>query len=86
MGCVLFAFQCSYVSRVSMLDSSRHEILGVQHVKPVELAAQMTLDVGNAWGILHAIIDTCQKLPVNSGQSETKYFILKDPNKVGIYH
>ena len=66
----------SYVSRIHHRDSSEHTILGVQQVKPAELAQQMTLDVGNAWGVLHAIIDTCLELPVG------KYLILKDPNKV----
>lgn len=64
-----------YVSRIHHQDSSKHEILGVQQVKPLELAQQMTLDVGNAWGVLHAIIDTCREQPPG------KYLILKDPNK-----
>ncbi len=45
-------------------------------MKPLELAQQMTLDVANAWGVLHAILDTCMEQP------EGKYLILKDPNQV----
>ena len=65
-----------YVSRVRPGDSSKHEILGVQQVKPAELAQQMTLDVNNAWGVLHAIIGKCLDLSIG------KYVLLKDPNKV----
>ena len=65
-----------YVSRVHPNHPKPHQILSFQKVKPAELAQQMTLDVGNAWGILHAILDTCM------GQPEGKYVILKDPNQV----
>ena len=66
----------SYVSRVNPRDSSSHQILGIQTEKPEQLASQLTLDIQNAWGILHAIIDYCREL--DSG----KYIIMKDPNKV----
>ena len=65
-----------YVSRKHPTDNKCHEILGVQQVKPAELAQQMTLDIGNAWGVLHAIIDTCLEQPPG------KYLIMKDPNQV----
>ena len=70
----------SYVSRLHINENAKHEILGVQQVKPLELAQQMTLDVPNAWGVLHAIIDTCMELPAPG-----KYLILKDPNKVSCH-
>ena len=65
-----------YVSRANPVDPSNHQILGIQTEMPLKLASQLTLDVSNAWGILHAIIDYCRELP--SG----KYLIMKDPNKV----
>ena len=68
---------CRYVSRKHPTENKSHEILGVQQVKPAELAQQMTLDIGNAWGVLHAIIDTCLEQPPG------KYLIMKDPNQVG---
>ena len=34
--------------------------------------------MGNAWGIMRCIIDTCMK------QKEGKYLIMKDPNKVRV--
>ncbi|XP_033102569.1 eukaryotic translation initiation factor 3 subunit D-like [Anneissia japonica] len=64
-----------YVSRVNPKDSSQHVILGSQQFKPSELAAQINLNMDNAWGILRCIIDLCFKL------DEGKYLILKDPNK-----
>ena len=64
------------MSRKHPSDNKSHEILGVQQVKPAELAQQMTLDIGNAWGVLHAIVDTCLEQPPG------KYLIMKDPNQV----
>jgi translation initiation factor 3 subunit D len=64
-----------YVSRVNPMDSNRHEILGTQQFKPIELANQINLDMAKAWGIFRCIIDICMKLP------EGKYLIMKDPNK-----
>lgn len=66
----------SYVSRVSVKDSAKHVILGMQQFKPTEFAQQINLNMDNGWGILRCIIDTCMKL------KEGKYLILKDPNKV----
>lgn len=67
-----------YVSRKHPVDPKTHQILGVQQVKPAELADQMMLDVPNAWGVLHAIVDACLEQP------EGKYVILKDPNQAVI--
>ncbi|XP_035695363.1 eukaryotic translation initiation factor 3 subunit D-like [Branchiostoma floridae] len=69
------ALKLGYVSRVNVRDSSKHVILGTQQFNPRELAAQINLDMQNAWGIVRCIIDTCMKL------DEGKYLILKDPNK-----
>ena len=65
-----------YVSRFNPRDSSSHQILGIQTERPDKLASQLSLDVTNAWGILHAIIDYCRELDPG------KYLIMKDPNKV----
>lgn len=70
------SFTLSYVSRRYPVDPKTHMILGVQQVKPTELADQMMLDVPNAWGVLHAIVDACLEQP------EGRYHILKDPNQV----
>ncbi|KAJ8036932.1 Eukaryotic translation initiation factor 3 subunit D [Holothuria leucospilota] len=64
-----------YVSRINPRDSSKHVILGSQQFKPSELAAQINLNMDNAWGILRCIIDKCFQL------KEGKFLILKDPNK-----
>lgn len=76
----LFFFLNSYVSRVHLRDSTKHAILGTQQYKPAEFAQQINLNMDNAWGILRCIIDMCMKL------KQGKYLIMKDPNKVGIYH
>lgn len=67
-----------YVSRVHVKDTSKHVILGTQQFKPTEFAAQINLNMDNAWGILRCIVDTCMKL------KEGKYLIMKDPNKVSL--
>lgn len=71
----LFLIQ-RYVSRANPRDSNTHQILGIQTERPDQLASQLTLDINNAWGILHAIIDYCRELDPG------KYIIMKDPNKV----
>ena len=40
-----------------------------------EFAPLINLNVGNAWGILKAVVDLCLQL------DEGKYLLLKDPNK-----
>ena len=72
----------SYVSRKHPRELVNHEILGVQQVKPAELAQMAALDVGNAWGVLQAIIDTLRGFPQE--EKTSKYLILKDPNKVNL--
>ncbi|XP_018319021.1 eukaryotic translation initiation factor 3 subunit D [Agrilus planipennis] len=64
-----------YVSRVNVRDNTRHVILGTQQFKPHEFAAQINLNMDNAWGILRCIIDIVMK------QKDGKYLIMKDPNK-----
>ena len=69
--CFLVSFLRQYSE-----DSSKHEILGIRQERPEQFAQQLNLDVGNAWGILHAIIDYCRELELG------KYLILKDANNV----
>ena len=64
-----------YVSRHHTRDSFNHVILGTQSYKPKEFAPLINLNIGNAWGILKAIVDLCLQLP------EGRYLLLKDPNK-----
>ena len=72
----------SDVSRKHPRELVNHEILGVQQVKPAELAQMAALDVGNAWGVLQAIIDTLRGF--SQEEKTSKYLILKDPNKVNL--
>ncbi|KAJ1527670.1 hypothetical protein ONE63_007630 [Megalurothrips usitatus] len=64
-----------YVSRAHVRDSSKHVILGTQQYKPNEFAAQINLNMDNAWGILRCIVDLVMK------QKDGKFLIMKDPNK-----
>ena len=64
-----------FVSRKHPNDASAHAIIGTGVYKPRELQTLINLNVGNAWGILKAIVDLCLQL------EEGKYLLLKDPNK-----
>jgi len=64
-----------YVSRTNPKAGEQHVILGTGVYKPREFAPLINLNIGNAWGILKAIVDLCLQL------EEGKYLLLKDPNK-----
>jgi len=64
-----------YVSRTNPKATDNHVLLGTNVYKPRELAPLINLNLGNAWGILKAIVDLCL------GLEEGKYLLLKDPNK-----
>lgn len=48
-----------YVSRASFKDPTSHVLLGTQAVKPKDFAAQMNLNMDNAWGIVRALLGLC---------------------------
>ena len=64
-----------YVSRKNPKSNENHVLLATGVYKPREFAPLINLNIGNAWGILKAIIDLCLQL------DEGKYLLLKDPNK-----
>ena len=59
-----------YVSRASFKDPTSHVLLGTQAVKPRDFAAQMNLNMDNAWGIVRALLGLC----VNKMESDGKFF------------
>jgi len=65
----------AYVTRASVSDNSKHQILSVQTYKPQELGAQIGLNPDNAWGILRSIHDLVMDRP------DGRYILLKDPTK-----
>ena len=48
-----------YISRTSFRSSKTHQLLGTQAVKPKDFAAQMNLNMDNAWGIAKALLTFC---------------------------
>merc|ERR1712165_207168 len=64
-----------FITRFKALDNKRHVIVGYQQFKPTEFAAQINLNLDNAWGIIRCIIDLIMT------QKDGKYLIVKDPNK-----
>ena len=60
-----------YVSRLSPRDNTKHVILAVGTYKPRDFAAQMNVQLANAWGIVKAIVDMCRKRP------DGKYVLVK---------
>jgi len=57
-----------YVSRVLMRDAGAHVLLGTQAVKPRDFAAQMNLNMDNAWGIVRVLVDLCKDKMENDGE------------------
>ncbi len=65
-----------FVSRATPRDATKHVLLGMQEMEPLELASQMNLGIANGFGVLRAIIDLC------AGLSEAaEYVLMRDPNK-----
>ncbi|VDM35694.1 unnamed protein product [Hydatigera taeniaeformis] len=67
-----------FVSRVNPKDTSHHAILGTHEFRPTDFAAQINLNMDNAWGILRCVIDYFMKCEPGT------YLMLKDPNKVSV--
>ena len=57
-----------YVSRTSFRDPNNHMLLGTQAVKPRDFAAQMNLNMDNAWGIVRALVDMCYEKMEEDGR------------------
>lgn len=64
-----------FVSRATPKNATEHQILGTQFYRPKELAAQITLNEGNMWGIMRMFIQLFRDQP------EGKYVIMRDPSK-----
>lgn len=64
-----------FVSRAAPKNATEHQILGTQFYRPKELAAQITLNEGNMWGIMRLFIHLFKDQP------EGKYVIMRDPSK-----
>jgi translation initiation factor 3 subunit D len=56
---------------VNPRDNSKHVILAVGTYKPKDFAAQMNVQLTNAWGVVRAIVDVCRKRP------DGKYVLVK---------
>ena len=69
------AMKLGFVSRVSPTDPSKHVVLGVNSVRPRDLAMQITLNERNMWGIVKSIIDLVMS------KEPGKYLLVRDPNK-----
>ena len=59
------------MSRVTPRDNLKHVILAVGTYKPRDFAAQMNVQLANAWGIVRTIVDICKKRP------DGKYVLVK---------
>ena len=69
------AVKLSFVSRVTPTDPTKHVILGVNTVKPRDLALQIALNERNMWGIVKNVIDLFMN------KEPGKYLMMRDPNK-----
>ncbi|KAF5656292.1 eukaryotic translation initiation factor 3 subunit d [Fusarium heterosporum] len=66
-----------FVSRLTPRVNDKHVVLGVIGWKPRDFANQMNLSLNNGWGIVRTIADMC----LNSSSEDTKFVLVKDPNK-----
>ncbi|KNE70675.1 hypothetical protein AMAG_15432 [Allomyces macrogynus ATCC 38327] len=64
-----------YVTRAAARDPSKHILMGASMYAPAEFAAQLSLQLENAWGIVETVVQAAVKQP------EGKYLLMKDPNK-----
>lgn len=64
-----------FVSRTSPKNAYDHVVLATQTYRPMDFAAQITLNQGNMWGIMRLFIKLLEDQP------EGKYVIMRDPNR-----
>merc|ERR1719310_1719640 len=64
-----------YVSRASPKNAYDHVVLATQSYRPVDFAAQITLNQGTMWGYMRLFVKLLEK------EAEGKYVIMRDPNR-----
>lgn len=64
-----------FVSRTKPKNQHDHVILSTQTYRPMDFAAQITLNQGSMWGIMRLFIKLLENEP------EGKYVIMRDPNR-----
>lgn len=70
-----FQMKIGFVSRKSPKNAYDHVVLATQTYRPMDFAAQITLNQGNMWGIMRLFIKLLDDQP------EGKYVIMRDPNR-----
>ena len=64
-----------FVSRVSPKNAYEHVVLATQAYRPMDFAAQITLNQGTMWGYMRLFVKLLENEP------EGKYVIMRDPNR-----
>eukprot|EP00584_Thalassiosira_punctigera_P006325 CAMPEP_0172529806 /NCGR_PEP_ID=MMETSP1067-20121228/3784_1 /TAXON_ID=265564 ORGANISM="Thalassiosira punctigera, Strain Tpunct2005C2" /NCGR_SAMPLE_ID=MMETSP1067 /ASSEMBLY_ACC=CAM_ASM_000444 /LENGTH=660 /DNA_ID=CAMNT_0013313931 /DNA_START=45 /DNA_END=2027 /DNA_ORIENTATION=- len=64
-----------FVSRTSPKNAYEHVVLATQTYRPMDFAAQITLNQGTMWGHMRLFIKLLENEP------EGKYVIMRDPNR-----
>ena len=67
--------EIAVVSRVSPKNAYDHVVLATQSYRPVDFAAQITLNQGTMWGYMRLFVKLLEK------EEEGKYVIMRDPNR-----
>lgn len=70
-----FQMKVGFVSRSSPKNAYEHVVLSTQTYRPMDFAAQITLNQGTMWGIMRLFIKLL------ADQPEGKYVIMRDPNR-----
>jgi translation initiation factor 3 subunit D len=69
------SMKIGFISRMTPTDPTKHLILGVNTVKPRDLAMQINLSEKNMWGIVKTVVDMIMS------KEPGKYLLVRDPNK-----
>jgi translation initiation factor 3 subunit D len=72
------AMKLGFISRITPIDPTKHVILGINTVKPRDLALQINLNERNMWGIVKNVIDLVMS------KEPGKYLLIRDPNKPNV--
>lgn len=81
------SLRLGFVSRTARTDPDNHVILGVSSFVPESFAAQVAVNVSNAWGVVRWLIDTVRKhaknlqAGVDDEEYIAKFVLMRDPYK-----
>jgi translation initiation factor 3 subunit D len=68
----------AFVSRISVRDRTRHAILGIHEIDPLEFADQMGIDMSNGFGIVKSM---ALRFFEGDMRGKGRTVVMRDPQK-----